>query len=177
MEILQYPLDAVPEALAAASDALERATWPEAFVTENGEPPVFPPKPKGSQAFFTMDEQLVGYAEIFPRTVFTEKGPLEVWGLGSVCVDESRRGAGIGRKVVEACFAQIDLIENGVSLFQTQVPGFYEKLNCQRVNNLFTNGKNLENPNKNPFWDEFTMVYPKDYPWPDGKIDLNGKGY
>ena len=177
MELLIYPLDEVPKELSQASTALEKATWPEAFETADGSPPVFPPKPKGSMAFFAMDNALVGYAEIFPRTIFTQSGPLQICGLGSVCVDASRRGGGIGRKVVEACFAEVNKKDNAISLFQTGVPGFYEKMNCREVDNQFTNSQNLEDPEKNPFWDDHVMIYPSEYPWPEGPIDLNGKGY
>jgi len=177
MEILTYQLDQVPEALAKASTALERVTWPESFVTEDGSPTIFPPKPRGSMAFFAIDAELVGYAEIFPRTIFTSEGALTVWGLGSVCVTANRQGAGIGRKVVEACFKAVDKMENSISLFQTGVPGFYHKLNCREVNNRITNSQNKENPEKNPFWDDHIMIYPANYPWPEGDIDLNGKGY
>lgn len=177
MEILKYLLNEVPEDLSEASTALEKATWPESFETPDGSPPVFPPKPEGSMAFFAMDDGLQGYAEIFPRTIFTQEGPLQIWGLGSVCVDANCRGAGIGRKVVEACFAEVDQKENAVSLFQTGVPGFYEKLNCKEVGNQFTNSKDPEHPDKNPFWDDHVMIYPSEHTWPDGPIDLNGKGY
>ena len=170
------PLDQVPEDLAKASLALELATWPEAVEASGEDGPAFVVKRPGAIAFFAMDTELLGYAEVFPRTIFSEDGPMETWGLGSVCVTKERQGEGIGRKIVEACFQEVDR-HKGVSLFQTGVPGFYEKLNCEAVHNRFINKLDKEQPEANPFWDEYVMIYPKGAKWPTGTIDLNGKGY
>lgn len=178
MEIRTIPLDEVPQVLADASAALQIATWPEAAEASGDEPPAYAIKRPGALAFFALDAkgQLLGYAEIFPRTIFTEEGSMDIWGLGSVCVTKASQGQGIGRKVVEACFQEVDR-KQGVSLFQTGVPGFYQKLNCEEVDNSFVNKLDEQHPESNPFWDDHIMIYPKGYAWPKGQIDLNGKGY
>lgn len=177
MRILQYALEAVPAELTEAINSLQQATWPEAiWEPENDEIPAYLEKRPGTRAFIAMDDRLLGYAEIFPRTMYTDNGGLEVWGLASVCVAKASQGLGIGRKIVEACFAQVDAAR-GVCLFQTTLPGFYQKLNCRLVNNKFVNRTDTKSPNENPFWDEYIMIYPSGFHWPSGTIDLNGRGY
>lgn len=180
MEILQIPNTEVPDSLALQALALEYATWPEKPPSQKSKAEqiaTYRNRSEGRQAFFAQGEKLLGYAEIFPRTIHTESGSLEVMALGSVCVDLESRGSGLGRKIVEACFRAIDKSSIPVCLFQTGVPGFYEKLNCRLVHNRFVNKTSLDDPDKNPFWDDYTMVYPASYSWPKGNIDLNGKGY
>lgn len=180
MEILQIPNTEVPLGLALQALALEYATWsenPPSQKSKTEQIDHYRNRSEGRQAFFAQDEKLLGYAEIFPRTIHTESGSMEIMGLGSVCVAQESRGAGIGRKIVEACFKAVDESSIAVCLFQTGVPGFYEKLNCKLVLNKFVDKTHLTDPDKNPFWDDFTMIYPASYDWPEGSIDLNGKGY
>ncbi len=180
MEIRQIPNAEVADSLALEALALEYATWQEKPATELSEAEQitrYRKRSEGRQAFFAYDKKLLGYAEIFPRTIYTETGSLQVMGLGSVCVDMANRGLGLGRQIVEACFKAVDQSSVDVCLFQTGVPGFYEKLNCQLVRNRFVNKRDTENTEKNPFWDDYTMIYPASYHWPNGTIDLNGKGY
>lgn len=180
MEIRQIPNSEVPDALALKALALEEATWPPKAPDTRSEAArikAYRERSEGRQAFFAMNGQLIGYAEIFPRTVYTANGPLEIMGLGSVCVSGESRGQGLGKKIVQACFEAVDQSNIDVCLFQTGVPAFYEKLNCKLVNNQFVNKKNSEDTGKNPFWDDYTMVYPTSYKWPADTIDLNGPGY
>ncbi len=122
-------------------------------------------------------EKAIAHSRTFPRTIFTENGPLEVMALASVCVLPEKRGKDFGKAVVENAFEQINRGEFSVSLFQTGVPKFYEKLGCRGVSNSFFNSQNRDNPNANPFWDVTIMIYPAAFNWPSGKIDLNGPGY
>lgn len=177
MNIQQYALNDIPEGLSKAINILQRNTWPEAiWEPENGEIPAYLEVRPGTQAFVATDEQLLGYAEIFPRIMYSDHKPMEVWGLASVCVAKESQGLGIGRKVVEACFKAVDQAHS-VCLFQTTVPGFYEKLNCRKVENRIVNNTDPTNPETNPFWDEHIMIYPATFDWPAGTIDLNGRGY
>ena len=122
------------------------------------------------------DDQAVAHALTFEREIFTTGGSLKQMALAAVCVAESRRGEGLGARVTRKAFEQVDNGVWPVSVFQTPVPGFYEKLGGRIVDNEFVNSKNEEDPQTNPWW-EAVMIYPADFPWPVGQIDLNGGGY
>ncbi|MCP4774691.1 MAG: hypothetical protein GY880_10660 [Planctomycetaceae bacterium] len=64
-----------------------------------------------------------------------------------------------------------------VSLFQTPVPGFYQKLNSRLVTNRFVNRRNVDDPEANPWRDDQIMIYPSEFAWPEGTVDLNGCDY
>ncbi len=180
MEIQQIPNAEVPDDLALAAIALEYATWPTKKPDLRSEAEkvwTYRNRSVGRQAFFAFDQKLLGYAEIFPRVIHTGKGSIKIMGLGSVCVDLEARGSGLGRKLVEACFDVVDKSNADVCLFQTGVPDFYKKFNGKCVNNVFVNRTDPDDPDKNPFWDDYVMIYPSSYNWPSGIIDLNGKGY
>lgn len=180
MKIQQIPNVDVPDAMVLEAIALENATWPTKPLntkTATEQIAAYRSRSENRQAFFAREEQLLGYAEVFPRTIFTESGSLIVWGLGSVCVAKESRGLGLGRKIAEACFRAVDKSDTDVCLFQTGVPDFYKKLNCQLVSSTFIDKTNIDAPGKNPFWDDYAMIYPATFNWPAGIIDLNGKGY
>ncbi len=88
----------------------------------------------------------------------------------------SLQGQGLGKAVVQAALAPIDDGEFAVALFQTPVPGFYERLGARRVENVWVNSQS-EQPTIYPWYDEFVMIYPVTYPWPAGTIDLNGPAF
>ena len=117
--------------------------------------------------------EVLAHALLFRRDVFTVRGPLGVGALATVCVHPEFRGRGWGVDVVRAAFQHLPELDVPVSLFQTGVPSFYEKLGARLIANAFVNG---DNPS-NPFWDRCEMIYPAAFPWPDGQIDLNGPGY
>ena len=71
----------------------------------------------------------------------------------------------------------IDLNVYFVALFQTAIPSFYQKLGARIIENKFINSKNKKEPESNPWWDRYIMIYPASYAWPTGIIDLNGGGY
>jgi len=174
------PGEGLPPALGASVYALANAIWPP-------EPGATVPtltqtleqwRAQGSVHFVITDEtnreSVLAHALIFPRTVFTERGPLTVGALATVCVHPDYRGRGWGLEVVRAAFDYLPRLGAEVALFQTGVSSFYEKLGGRVVTaNRFVNGSD---PN-NPFWDACEMIYPAAFPWPDGKIDLNGAGY
>ena len=123
------------------------------------------------------NKQAIAHATTFTRTIFAAEGPLGVMALAGVCVASTHRGKGLGAAISRKAFERVDQGIYPVSLFQTPVPGFYEKLGARRVNNTFVNSRNKQNPTASPWQDVFVMIYPKHYPWPEGVIDLNGSGY
>ena len=125
----------------------------------------------------------IGHALVFDRKIHvlnehdkTEES-INVLALAGVCSDASRRGEGLGVAVVKAAFNQISE-HRPVSLFQTGVPEFYEKLEGRLVGNQFVNLLNTEQPQANPWWDKEVMIVPGHFDWPaQCKIDMNGAGY
>ncbi len=102
---------------------------------------------------------------------------MSVLALASVCTDPDQRGRGLGADITRACFRQVG--RSGwptLSLFQTPVPLFYEKLQCRLVDNRFVD-RNADDREANPWRDKYVMIYPGEHPWPDGVIDLNGPDY
>ena len=123
------------------------------------------------------DKELVGYAESIPLTIKIESHCLDVWGLGGLNVHPGWRRQGFGRVIVEAVFKRIDSSEYPFCLFQTGIPQFYDKLGCKLINNKFINSNNQVDPNANPFWDDYVMIYPATTNWPSGTVDLLRKGF
>ncbi|HEY2988470.1 MAG TPA: GNAT family N-acetyltransferase [Candidatus Binatia bacterium] len=119
----------------------------------------------------------VAYALTFERPVITNGGELSVMALSGVCVWPSYQGRGLGAEIVRRAFGRIDAGEFAVSLFQTTIPAFYEKLGATSVTNSFANSRHKEHGSTNPWRYDSVMIYPKSYPWPEGPIDLNGPGY
>lgn len=119
---------------------------------------------------------LVASAEIFSRIIICENQTYKVGCLGSVCVLPQRQGEGFGKTVVQKVFSLIDANRFPVLLFQTGVPQFYLKLGAQTINNRFIDRQSVQ-PLDNPWWDSTVMIYPSDYGWPEGVIDLNGGAF
>ena len=126
---------------------------------------------------FYQDKVLVGYAESIPLTIQIEDKWLNIIGLGGLNVHPDWRRKGYGRAIVEAVFKRIDSKEYPFCLFQTGIPHFYEKLGCKVIKNKFINSNNQSDPSKNPFWDEYAMIYPATAIWPSGTVDLLRKGF
>ena len=123
------------------------------------------------------DQRLVGHATFLPDVIATNRGTLSIMQFAGVCVCAKLRGRQIGRKVVEWAFEKVGQPGFDVALFQTDVPGFYEKLGVRCVSNRFVNSNNSAAPEANPWWNEHVMIYPNSFDWPDGTIDLLGPGY
>ena len=126
---------------------------------------------------FYQDKELVGYAESIPLTIQIEDKWLNIIGLGGLNVHPDWRRKGYGRAIVEAVFKRIDSKEYPSCLFQTGIPHFYEKLGCKVIKNRFINSNNQLDPSKNPFWDEYIMIYPANADWPTGTADLRREGF
>jgi predicted N-acetyltransferase YhbS len=122
--------------------------------------------------------QIIAHARTFVRIVNTSDAAIPVLALATVCTDPDQRGTGLGAAITVQA---LELVRQtgwpDVSLFQTTVPGFYEKLNARIVGNRFVNRLNIANPEANPWRNDTVMVYPAEFPWPDGTIDLNGPDY
>lgn len=120
----------------------------------------------------------IAQAELFPREIQTAKGPMTIMGLASVCTDPDRRGEGWGKRIALEAFKQVDNGRFAVSLFQTRVPEFYEKLGARRIDNSFRNSLAKEGPDPNPWWNPHRMIYPGSFiGWPEGEIDLLGPAW
>ena len=123
------------------------------------------------------DKKAIAHAKIFPREIHTKNGSIKVAALASVCVDPNFRKKGLGAIATKSVFNFVKQSSFPVSLFQTGIPDFYKKLGSKIAHNKFINSKNEKEPMKNPFWDKCVMIYPSEYNWPKGVIDLNGPGY
>ena len=140
-------------------------------------PPVDWPAEKAARVFLTRHEgRIVAACNLLPRRILTAGGPLDVLALAGVKTLPEFRLRGFGAAVVRAAFHYVD---NGVfaaGLFQTRVPGFYEKLGCRAVGNVFFNSL-AEDPGTTPWWDPNHMVYPAAFAWPEGPVDLLGPAW
>ena len=123
------------------------------------------------------DKELIGFAESFPITIKIVNKEVEVMGIGDVCVYPEFRGKGLGASIVKSAFARIDANQYPFCIFQTGVPRFYEKLGCKVIENKIINSNNQEDPNANPFWEEYAMIYPATFLWSSGTIDLLRSGF
>ena len=126
---------------------------------------------------FYQDKELVGYTESISLTIKIENNWLAVLGLGGLNVHPGWRRQGFGRVILEAVFKRIDASEYPYCLFQTGIPHFYEKLGCRLIENKFVNSNDPVDPSRNPFWDEYAMIYPATAIWPSGTVDLLRKGF
>ncbi len=123
-------------------------------------------------------EQIVAHARTFVREIIVEDQRLPVLALAAVCSDPKIRGMGLGVMVTNKAFEQVAVGGwPAVSLFQTPVPNFYQKLNCRLVTNPFVNRRNAQEPEANPWRDDKIMIYPNGFAWPEGTVDLNGSDY
>jgi GNAT superfamily N-acetyltransferase len=125
-------------------------------------------------------ERLISTAMCFPREIMSERGPLRVLALASVCTDPEFRGLGLGRRMVQAVFAKVDQGAYPVCLFQTGVPDFYLKQGARLIENRIINSLHQAGDRgsaEHPFWEPYAMVYPTGAYWPRGTIDLLGPGF
>ena len=123
-------------------------------------------------------DRVIAHARTFVRHISIGDQEVPVLALATVCSDPEMRGQGLGGLVTHRAFEQVG--RNGwpeVSLFQTPVPVFYEKLNCRIVTNRFVNLLNADDPQANPWRDDTVMIYPSGFDWPNGVVNLNGPDY
>lgn len=120
---------------------------------------------------------LIAHALTFERTILSEEGEVRLMALSGVCVMPSHRGQGLGRDIARDSLARVDRGDFPVALFQTGVPAFYRALGAEVIRNRFCDSRNRIAPDANPWNDEWIMIYPGEYKWPRGVVDLNGPGY
>ena len=125
------------------------------------------------------EDHVVAHAVTFGRRVGTAGGNLTVMALAYVATDPDCRGQGLGAAVTHAAFSRVDDGEFPFALFQTsfKVQPFYEQIGCKLVENRIYNSLSEDEPQANPFWDNVVLRYPSTEGWPDGEIDLRGRGY
>ena len=124
------------------------------------------------------DKEVLAHARTFVRSLSVEGSSLDVLALASVCTAPRVRGAGLGVAVTQYAWKQVG--NPGwphVSLFQTPVPNFYEKIGCRPVENVFVNSTDESNPEANPWRDPHVMIFPASFAWPHGCVDLKGPDY
>ena len=124
----------------------------------------------------------IANAAALVRTVQTEAGLMTVSGLLDVATHPDARGRGLGAVVVRRVFAAVDDGTYPFCLFATgPARPFYEKLGAAVVTNRIVNSHADDDPEANPFTDDYVMRYPANTtgppPWPDGLIDLRGPGF
>jgi predicted N-acetyltransferase YhbS len=119
----------------------------------------------------------VAHGLTFERPVITGAGEISVMALSGVCVLPNYQGKRLGAEIVRRAFGRLHGGEFEVSLFQTTIPAFYEKLGAISVTNRFVNSRNKTHPDTNPWHDPWVMIYPRSHSWPQGQIDLNGPDY
>lgn len=125
------------------------------------------------------DDRVIAHSLTFARMIGSQSGDLSVLALAMVGSDPDCRGRGLGAAVVEAALSRVDNRSFEVCLFQTSfaVRPFYERLGACLVENPIINSLSEADPQANPFWDDVVMRYPADAAWPEGEIDLRGRGY
>ena len=173
------PEDEIPYNTASSILALVAQVWPP----DNGKAPDVNDamarwKARGSYVLIIEDNnRVITHAQIFRREIKTAHGILPIGALAGVCVHPDQRGHGYGAQIVRGAFELLPEMTTQVSLYQTDVPEFYEKLGARRVTNPFIDGTRADDGRENPFWAAYTMIYPAVFEWPEGEIDLNGPGY
>lgn len=118
-------------------------------------------------------DELVAIARTFHHTVQISDRETPIVALASVCSEPSRRGEGWGDAVVRSAFAHCAGAER-LGLFQTGVPGFYERFGSRTISNrVFTS-----QPGASAFTDDFVMIHPNGPEWDEAaEIDLRMAGW
>lgn len=125
------------------------------------------------------EDRVIAHAVTFGRTVGVSSGEMTVMALAFVATDPTCRGQGLGAAVTHAAFSRVDSGDFPFALFQTsaKVQPFYEQIGCKPVENRVYNSLSEDDPEANPFWDDVVLRYPATAGWPEGDIDLRGRGY
>lgn len=124
-------------------------------------------------------DKVIGHASAFVRTVGTTAGDMMISALGSVCTDPDYRGQRLGEYLVREAWRWVDEGRVPFSLFQTseRAKQFYDKFGCILVQNRIIDST-ADDPNRCPFKDDHIVRYPgSGREWPNGTIDLRGRGY
>lgn len=125
------------------------------------------------------DKQVIAHALTFCRRVRTAEGEMPLLALAYVGADPTYRGQGLGATVVSAALSRVDGSTFPFCLFQTSfaVQSFYDRIGATLVENRIYNSLSETDPEASPFWDDVVMRYPSEGNWPEGEIDLVGRGY
>lgn len=124
------------------------------------------------------EERPIAHAYSFVRHISVAGEWLPVLALAAVCTDPEYRGDGWGATLCRRAFARlVDPAMPDVCLFQTPVPDFYVKLDCRQVENRFFNSLDPDDPDRWPWNDPTAMIFPAEFPWPSGEVDLRGPAY
>ena len=185
--VLSIPIAQAPDDLLLRAIALMASIWPKAGldVTDAASAQSYVDRTRagGGTMFVILEgERLIAHARVSERDMYLPEGALRegTWRVGclaGVCVDQEFRGRDLGRRVVAAAFGPVDSGVLSVMLFQTAVPGFYEKLGALRLTNTFFNGTDARLGLERPWWEEHVMSYPASFVWPDAPVDLNGPAF
>lgn len=137
-------------------------------------------RPRGTydHTFLIREKQkIVAHSQIFERKMQLGDQLVNVLGLSGVCTHPDVRGKKYGKALVQKALDFVDQDRFMCSLFQTEVPDFYSKLNCRLVPNKVINSLDPKFQNSSPFEDAYVMIYPQNYPEISGVIDLLGDRY
>lgn len=157
---------------------LVRSIWPSKEGCEHSHEEdlklFFADRPEELHIVLKCNYEISGYARVFLREILIGKEVYRNCALAGVCVNESHRMKGYGHRIVRRAFELVDNKHYDCSVFQTGVPGFYEKLGAKIIYNSCVNS---QDGNSNPWWDKFVMIYPSLIETSDQIIDIKGKGY
>jgi predicted N-acetyltransferase YhbS len=129
------------------------------------------------QYVLTLDgDRLVAAGNSFAREITVGDARFTALAMAGVAVREDLRGNGLGRQVVGELLSRVDNGEYPFAIFQTDVPGFYEKLNSRVLDNRIVNSL-ADDPQARPFWSSHAILYPAAFPLGKDTIDLLGPGY
>lgn len=162
---------------------LRHRTWPASPSSEPrfaSAPPLDIDWPAAQQAQFHLIRDqgvIIAVACSVPRRVRCGEQDLDVLALEGVVCQPDYRGQGLGAAVVRSAFQRVDRGAFRLSLFQTAVPGFYQKLGCSTVEVPLVNSHSTVDRSQCPFWEPWLMVYPTGFAFPGGAIDTLGPGW
>lgn len=117
----------------------------------------------------------IALASSFRRTVSVGTQAMNVLALARVATSPDYRFRGLGVLVVRDALSRCDGVTT-YCLFQTGVPHFYQRLDCQLLPASSYDGGAVRREGSG-FWDPYIMVYAPQQLWPQGAINLRGPGY
>ena len=123
--------------------------------------------------FIREKDEVIALGISFVREVEDVTGRrFPVLALAAVCTHPNYRKQGLGRAIVLDAWKRLGP-ELQVSLFQTGVCEFYERMGARIIFNRIINTRDTHPP----FWEPYAMIYPREANWPLGAIDVQGSGW
>lgn len=154
--------------------ALWETVWPP--------PPGQPPRPRPGRDRPLHPEERVhlvetqgmvrAVARTWIRSVRLGGHDRPILALAGVCTHPTVRGQGLGVAVVRAAFDRVGP-DAQLSLFQSDVPTFYERLGARCIFNALFDSSGAAGR----FWSLHALIYPATAPWSDAPLDLRGPGW